>query len=74
MLRSSTLNLLTGDGRVLGFTYQGSAICGTMWHMSEILISYVEPLFPFETYAHMVEPLSEEDGGGYLITFPDLPG
>jgi len=25
--------------------------------------------YPFE-----IRPLSEEDGGGYLITFPDLPG
>lgn len=32
------------------------------------------PLHPFESYAHMVSPLSAEDGGGYLITFPDLPG
>ena len=28
----------------------------------------------FESYAHIVSPLSEEDGGGFLITFPDLPG
>ncbi len=26
-------------------------------------------LYPFE-----IRPLSEEDGGGYLVTFPDLPG
>lgn len=25
-------------------------------------------------YAFEVRPLSEDDGGGYLITFPDLPG
>lgn len=42
--------------------------------MSEIKIPHVEPPFPFEAYAHMIEPLSDEDGGGYLITFPDLPG
>ncbi len=30
--------------------------------------------YPFEAYAHLVAPLSEEDGGGYMITFPDLPG
>jgi antitoxin HicB len=30
--------------------------------------------YPFEAYAHVVAPLSEEDGGGYMITFPDLPG
>lgn len=42
--------------------------------MSEIRIPHVEPSFPFEAYAHVIEPLSDEDGGGYLITFPDLPG
>lgn len=25
-------------------------------------------------YPFMVRPLSEEDGGGYLVKFPDLPG
>ena len=34
----------------------------------------VEPPYPFEAYAHVVAPLSEEDGSGYMITFPDLPG
>ncbi len=34
----------------------------------------VEYSYPFEAYAHVVAPLSEEDGGGYMITFPDLPG
>lgn len=34
----------------------------------------VLPAHPFEAYAHIVSPLSAEDGGGYLITFPDLPG
>lgn len=42
--------------------------------MSEIAIAHVEPPHPFEAYTHIVEPLSDEDGGGYLITFPDLPG
>lgn len=37
-------------------------------------IKPVEPPYPFEAYAHVVAPLSEEDGGGYMITFPDLPG
>ena len=32
------------------------------------------PSHPFESYAHIVSPLSEADGGGLLITFPDLPG
>ena len=42
--------------------------------MSEITIAHIEPPYPFEAYAHIVEPLSDEDGGSYLITFPDLPG
>lgn len=27
-----------------------------------------------ENYAFFVDPLSEEDGGGFVVTFPDLPG
>ena len=42
--------------------------------MSEITIPHVDALHPFEAYAHVIEPLSAADGGGYLITFPDLPG
>jgi len=43
--------------------------------MSEIKsIPRIVPPWPFEAYAHIISPLSEEDGGGYLITFPDLPG
>ena len=30
--------------------------------------------YPFEAYPYQITPLSDEDGGGYLITFPDLPG
>jgi len=30
--------------------------------------------WPFEAYAHVISRISDEDGGGYLITFPDLPG
>ncbi len=26
------------------------------------------------SYPYILKPLSEEDGGGYLIEFPDLPG
>lgn len=37
-------------------------------------IPRIVPPWPFEAYAHIISPLSEEDGGGYLITFPDLPG
>lgn len=43
--------------------------------MSEIKsIPRVVPPWPFEAYAHIISRLSDEDGGGYLITFPDLPG
>lgn len=37
-------------------------------------IKSVTPPFPFEAYGHIIAPLSEDDGGGYMITFPDLPG
>jgi antitoxin HicB len=43
--------------------------------MSEIKsIPRVVPPWPFEAYAHIISPLSAEEGGGCLITFPDLPG
>lgn len=42
--------------------------------MSEIKIAHVEAPYPFEAYTHIVAPLTAADGGGYLITFPDLPG
>ena len=28
----------------------------------------------FESYPFKVEPLKKADGGGFVITFPDLPG
>ena len=37
-------------------------------------IRRTKPQCPFESYAHIGSPLSEDDRGGYLITFPDLPG
>jgi antitoxin HicB len=37
-------------------------------------IQPVRPPCPFEDYARLISHLSEEDGGGYLVTFPDLPG
>ena len=37
-------------------------------------IPAVTPPWPFEAYARTISPLSEEDGGGFLITFPELPG
>jgi antitoxin HicB len=30
--------------------------------------------YSFEDYSFKIAPLSAEDGGGFLITFPDLPG
>ncbi|MBK6741511.1 MAG: type II toxin-antitoxin system HicB family antitoxin [Hydrogenophilales bacterium] len=38
------------------------------------VIPRISPPYPFEAYTHIVSPLSAEDGGGFLITFPDLPG
>ena len=29
---------------------------------------------PYPDYPVLIEPLSVEDGGGYLATVPDLPG
>jgi antitoxin HicB len=37
-------------------------------------IEPVRPPYPFEDYARVISHLSDEDGGGYLVTFPDLPG
>lgn len=42
--------------------------------MKDIKIAHVEAPYAFEAYPHVVEPLTEEDGGGFIITFPDLPG
>lgn len=45
--------------------------------MSESPVKHIVqavPPYPFAAYAHIVSPLSVDDGGGYLITFPDLPG
>lgn len=42
--------------------------------MSVKKINPVEPPYRFESYMHEMTPLSEEDGGGFMITFPDLPG
>ena len=38
------------------------------------IIPRIVPPWPFEAYAHIISPLSAEEGGGFLITFPDLPG
>ncbi|OFZ67506.1 MAG: hypothetical protein A2V79_07215 [Betaproteobacteria bacterium RBG_16_56_24] len=37
-------------------------------------IRNVKPPYPFEAYSHIISQLPKEDGGGFLITFPDLPG
>lgn len=37
-------------------------------------VNAVEPPYKFEDYMHETTPLAKEDGGGFLITFPDLPG
>src|ERR1039457_1823789 len=42
--------------------------------MSVKKIKAIEPPYKFEEYRHEISPLSQEDGGGFLITFPDLPG
>lgn len=34
----------------------------------------VAPAHSFEEYLHELAPLPPEEGGGFLITFPDLPG
>jgi predicted RNase H-like HicB family nuclease len=42
--------------------------------MSVKQIKPADPPYPFEAYGHIISPLSYDDGGGYMITFPDLPG
>lgn len=37
-------------------------------------IKHVAGSYLFEAYGHIIAPLSAEEGGGYMITFPDLPG
>ncbi len=37
-------------------------------------IKTVKPPYPFEAYSHIISQIPKEDGGGFLITFPDLPG
>jgi len=32
------------------------------------------PFPPFEAYAFEIRPLTKDEGGGFFITFPDLPG
>ena len=37
-------------------------------------ISRVRPPYPFEDYRFEIRLLSRAEGGGFLISFPDLPG
>ena len=37
-------------------------------------IKTAKPPCPFEAYSHIISQIPKEDGGGFLITFPDLPG
>lgn len=37
-------------------------------------ITRQNPPYPFEAYAYILSPLSAEDGGGFMVSFPDLPG
>jgi predicted RNase H-like HicB family nuclease len=37
-------------------------------------IKAVTASYPFEAYTHVISPLSPAEGGGFLISFPDLPG
>ena len=37
-------------------------------------VKIITPPYPFEAYTHIICPLDKDEGGGFLITFPDLPG
>ena len=37
-------------------------------------IKAIKPPHPFEAYTQVISPLPSEEGGGFLISFPDLPG
>jgi predicted RNase H-like HicB family nuclease len=37
-------------------------------------IAAITPPHPFEAYTHIISPLPADEGGGYLLTIPDLPG
>ncbi len=42
--------------------------------MNNITITRHTPPYPFEAYTHVVRPLTAEEGGGFLISFPELSG
>ena len=37
-------------------------------------IKTAKPPYPFEAYSHIISQIPKEEGGGFLVTFPDLPG
>ena len=37
-------------------------------------ITPVTPPSAFEAYSHLVSPIALDDGGGFLLTMPDIPG
>jgi len=37
-------------------------------------ITRVSAPWPFDAYAHLISRIPDEEGGGYLLTLPDLPG
>jgi predicted RNase H-like HicB family nuclease len=58
-------SLLTGFGAYLPGTLKGGRLKK---------IPQVRPPFPFDAYTRILSPIADEDGGGFLMTFPDLPG
>lgn len=37
-------------------------------------IAKVVPPYPFEAYSHVVSPIPDEEGGGFMFTMPDIVG
>ncbi|MDR0701262.1 MAG: type II toxin-antitoxin system HicB family antitoxin [Azoarcus sp.] len=37
-------------------------------------IQRVEGKYPFDAYAYIISPIPADEGGGFLLTIPDLPG
>lgn len=42
--------------------------------MTEKKIARITPPYPFEAYTHIISPVAEADGGGFMLTLPDIPG
>lgn len=38
------------------------------------LVPHIDPQHPYEAYRRQITKLAEEEGGGFMITFPQLPG